>query len=310
MVSIGYGLKWFDYHLLLRAAGRLPPSWAYALARLRGAYRYRVRHRVREAARRHLREFLPQSSEPELEKRVKEFFYSPCLDEQETYFQPWLTLSRLNRFVDLEGVDQIRKCLDRGKGAIVFSAHNSSVCLFAAAHGLLGFKTSAIVRPIDPVHDPLHPVIRTYASKRRQWMEKILARPYLSPGPKDLRKVIQCLRANEIILALLDVPPELSRKKVTVDFLGKPCLFPLGIARLAEETGCGLIFCRKYYHSGWSRLRLIWEDPIYATGDLSNDIRSCIFRVEDMVRQQPSQWYWWDSFPMLWAPPENSHAPT
>ncbi len=301
-MTFGHFLKWLDYHVILKAGGYMPPAWAYRMARIRAAYRYRSRHLVREAARRHLRLAFPERTDPELERMVRDFFISPCMDEQETFFQPRLTLTGIRHFVDLQGVDQIHRCLSRGKGAIVFSAHNASVCLFASIHGLLGFKTSAIVRPVDPVNDVLHPVVRTFAFKRQQWMEKILQRPYLSPGPGDLRKVIRCLEANEIVIALLDVPPELSRKKIAVDFFGKKCLFPAGIVRLAEETGCGLIFCRKEYHPGWNRLTLQWEEAIYSTGNLRADMQKCIGRMEDMVRHQPSQWYWWDCFPMLWAP--------
>jgi lauroyl/myristoyl acyltransferase len=301
---LGYYLKWLDYHVLLRLCGLLPIPLAYAGARLRARYRHRVRHDARQAARRNMRELLPQLTEADLERNVREFFYSPCLDELETYFLPRLTLPKLERLMRIEGRQHLHTCLERGRGAILFSNHSGTAALFLVAAGLLGYKVNVIGRPLDEEDNPLHPVVRDYARPRVAWIEKHLGRRFVAPAKGNSTALADCLRANEFVLTMLDVPPEIVRNKVTVKFFGRASLFPSGFARLAKETGCALVPCEKFYLHDWAHQQLTFGEPFYSSGDINADVQTCVTLLEGMIRSHPSQWWVWDIAAMLWALPD------
>ena len=303
---LGYYFKWLDYHVLLRMCGLLPAPVAYAGARLRARHRYRVRRDTREAARRNMQELLPQLTETDLERNVREFFYSPCLDELEAYFLPRLTLRKLEKLMRIEGRQHLDTCMERGRGAILFSNHSGTAALFLVAAGLLGHKVNVIGRPLDEEDNPLHPVVRDYARPRVAWIEKHLGRRFIAPAKGNFTVLANCLRANEFVLTMLDVPPEIVHKKATVTFFGRASLFPSGFARLAKETGCALVPCEKFYLSDWVHQQLVFGEPFYSSGNISADVQTCVTLLEGMIRSHPSQWWLWDNATMLWALPDRS----
>jgi len=309
--DLGYCLKWLDYHVLLRLYGKLPARLAYACARLRAEYRYRKRKDAREAARRNMQELLPEMSDAQRERFVREFFYSPCLDELEAYFLPRLTLRKLERIMRIEGREHLDRALERGQGAILFSNHSGTAALFLVAVGLIGYKVNVIGRPLDEEDNPLHPVVRSYARPRVSWIEKHLGRPFIAPARGSFSFLADCLRANECVLTMLDVPPEIVRNKATVKFFGRDALLPSGFARLAEQTGCALVPCEKYYLPDWAHQKLKFWEPFYASGDLTADVQACASIIERMIRSHPPQWWTWDVVGMLWASPAraNLHPP-
>lgn len=299
--SVGCCFKWLDYHVLLRALGLLPAPVAYAGARMRARYRFRVRHDAREAARHNMRQLFPELTDADLERNVREFFYSPSMDEVETYFLPRLTLRKLERLVSIEGRHHLDACRARGNGAILFSNHAGTGALFLVAAGLLGHPVNIIGRSLDEADNPMHPVVRSYARRRVAWIEQHLGRRFIAPARGNLAALADLLRANEFVLTMLDVPPEIVRNRATVKFFGRDGLFPSGFARLARETGCALVPCEKFYTADWSHQRLIFGEPFFSSGDVDADVQTCVAHIERMIRSHPSQWWAWDVAGMLWA---------
>ena len=200
------------------------------------------------------------------------------------------------------GREHLDACLNDGRGAILFTNHSGATALFLVAIGLLGYKLNVIGRGLDEDENPLHPVVRSYARPRVAWIEKHLGRSFIAPAKGTASALGDCLRANEFVLTMLDVPPEIVRSKVTVKFFGRDCLFPSGFARLAKDTGCALVSCEKFYLPDWTHQQLIFEKPFYSSGDVTADVQKCVSVIETMIRAHPSQWYVWDNLPMLWAP--------
>lgn len=292
-------LEWLDYHVLLRLFSLLPLRWAYAAGRIRAYYRHSVRTDAREAARRHMRETLPELSQEELDRYVREFFYSPCLDELEGYFLPGLSSGNLGKLIDVEGRDHLERCLERKRGAIVFSTHSAGVAVCLAALGLMGFKTNVVGRSLDEEDNPLPWALRTYARRRVKCIEGKVKRPFLAPARGNSKILAQRLRDNELVFVLLDVPPEIVRQKVVVKFLGRDSLFPSGFARIAMDTGCGLVPLQRFYEAGWARQRLVFGEAIYSSEDIQQDVQTCVSIAERMILQHPSQWWVWDNLSML-----------
>ena len=297
------GLEWLDYHVLLRLFSLLPLKWAYVAARTRAYYRHRMRTDTREAARKQMRETLTELSSEELNQYVREFFYSPCIDELEGYFLPGLTAANLDKLIDIQGREHLERCLERKRGAIVFSTHSAGIAVCLAALGLMGFKTNVVGRSLDEEDNPLSWALRTYARRRVKCIEGKVGRPFLPPARGNSKVLAQRLRDNELVFVLLDVPPEIVRQKVCVKFLGRDSIFPSGFARIAKETGCGLVPLERSYEEGWTRQKIVFGEAIYSSGDLQRDVQTCVSIAERMILQHPSQWWVWDNLSMLRASP-------
>ena len=294
-------LEWLDYHVLLRLFSLLPLKWAYVAARTRAYYRHRKRADSREAARKHMRETLPKLSTEELDQYVREFFYSPCIDELEGYFLPGLTSANLDKLIDIQGREHLERCLQRKRGAIVFSTHSAGIAVSLAALGLMGFKTNVVGRSLDEEDNPLPWALRSYARRRVKCIEGKVGRPFLPPGSGNSKVLAQRLRDNELVFVLLDVPPDIVRQKVCVKFLGQDSIFPSGFARIAKQTGCGLVPLERTYEDGWTRQKITFGEAIYSSDDLQRDVQACVSIAERMILQHPSQWWVWDNLSMLRA---------
>lgn len=295
-------LKWLEYQVLLRMFCRLPLPLAYAAGRARARLKCRARQETREAALRNMRLVFPDLREVALRRMVTEFFFSPCLDEMETYLLPEMTTRLLKKRMWLEGFEHLDQCLDAGRGAFLFSNHGAGGALFLVSFGLLGYKVNIIGRSVNEEDNPFHPVVLKFVQRRIAWIEKILGRPFIAPGPGSVSTLTQKLRANECVLTMLDVPPEIVRSKTVVPFLGKDCYFPSGFARMANEAGCPMIPCQKTYRPDWAHHKLVLWEPILPSGDIDLDVRRCVKTIEKMVLMDPSQWWMWDNLPMLWTP--------
>src|SRR5262245_15766346 len=132
-----YWLLWLALGLV-RAVNTLPLRWQMAVGRTLGRVAYAASRRDRRIADINVRLCLPGLTERERRDLVKAHFGSLGCALLETGLVWWASPQRLQRMVDFEGVEHLREALQKGRGALMLSAHFTTLEMGARALTLLG----------------------------------------------------------------------------------------------------------------------------------------------------------------------------
>jgi KDO2-lipid IV(A) lauroyltransferase len=192
--------------------------------------------------------------------------------------------SKRQKLLRVEGVENIRQALERGKGVLLFSAHfgNWEVSSLALSH-LRGL--SVVARPLDS-----RPAERELVRFRASLGAKII---YKQQAAKP---ILQALRRNEMVAILID-QNVLRSQAVFVDFFGFPAATTPSLASLHLRTRAPLIpvFC---YPTSFLSYRVKIAPPldIELSGEWERDVLKITQRstkiIETEIRAQPDLWFW------------------
>jgi lauroyl/myristoyl acyltransferase len=301
-----------DYFMLMPALARL--SWRAALwwGRRRGDLRFWWRSDGREAAIANLRHAYHGTLGDEAARRIiRECFRTQTCEESETFFYTDLTPPGLQRFVTIEGRENLDAALAGGRGAIVFSSHYGSMCLAIIALAHLGYRTHVIARSLEPDENPLHEIVRRYGEAKVSALERITGIPFIIPGqPGAMDRMRAALAAGEVLYMLLSVPPELARHRCRIRFLGHPAELPIGAEYIATETGAPLVpftvrRCARGVHHVLSIGPRV-PGPEAGAGTMQR----CVDVLEREIRLDPSQFFMWEYARSFWVEGEDEPAET
>jgi KDO2-lipid IV(A) lauroyltransferase len=172
-----------------------------------------------------------------------------------------------------------------GKGVIFFSGHfaNWEVMPFAAAQ--FGYKGGEVYRPVN------NPYVDRWIVARR----KSNGTPnQIAKGPRGTRQIFTTLRRGEGIFLLAD---QKTNEGLPIPFFGRKAMTTLAPAMLALKCGAVLVPASNE-RTGGAHFKVRLHEPIEFTpsGDDARDIydltNAITRRIEQMVRERPSQWLW------------------
>jgi len=205
-----------------------------------------------------------------------------------------MTLQKIEGMITVEGEEHLKKALDMGKGALLFSAHYGNweiAPVFIRRFGSL----SVIARKLD------NPILeKELLSMRSHFGAKVIYKQLA------FKHVLRVLRSREIIAILMD-QNVLHDQAVFVDFFGKPAATTPGTALFYLRTDAPLlpVFC---IPTAGRTYRLIFSPPlkIVKTGNLDRDVlavtQASTTAIEKQIRKKPEFWLWfhnrWKSRPV------------
>jgi KDO2-lipid IV(A) lauroyltransferase len=138
-----------------------------------------------------------------------------------------ITLNQFKKNITLEGIDNLKKALENGKGAVIFTAHIGNFEWGASRIGSEGIKVWGV---------------GLYRENR--FLDKYFEKNRKSKCLKTLNAnkmlgVFRILKNNEVVAIPSDWDPTGSSK--TYDFLNKKATLPSGAMQIALATGAPLI---------------------------------------------------------------------
>ncbi len=194
-----------------------------------------------------------------------------------------LTKAEMLDLVAVEGLENLDRVHQAGKGGVLTSGHLGNWELIAATlsaierpiHGLIGQQSNTRV---DDVMNDL---------RRRQNI------PLITKSVA-LRKVLQVLKAKEFVVMLAD--QDARKSGVFVEFLGRPASTVRGPALFAIRSGCPVL--PTFVARVGTKHRLIIEAPIYPATmeDEDEQVRDLTQRYTDRlaahIRERPEEYFW------------------
>jgi len=193
-----------------------------------------------------------------------------------------LSESTVGDVVDARGLDLVHEALDHGRGCIVATAHYGNWEMFGATLALNGFGVVPIVRELRS-----HTLHRWVDGRRR------LVGMTPASRQRSLRRAVEALKANEVVVMLPDV--DTAVRGVFVEFFGRAAHTPVGPALLSARYGAPLLTGFLTRRDGQRHLAEI-AAPVEPRGDGDDDLLATTTdvtaRIEAQIRRHPEQWIW------------------
>jgi KDO2-lipid IV(A) lauroyltransferase len=276
-----YWLTWAGLGLL-RLVAFLPYGAMVRLGRGLGALLRHLALRFACTARRNLELCMPELSREARERLLKEHFASLGVALLEIPFAWWASPARLAKRVRIEGAEHLHAALARGHGAMVLTAHFTSMemagrALASVAPARIGF----LYRP------PKNAVI-AYAFERFRV-------GYGGHGiPRDdIRAFISALKNNECVWY---APDQAYRKKGAqmVPLFGIPAASNTLTSRLARVTGAPVLPYFLQRLPGTQGYLAVIHPPLenFPSDSAVADTERFNRMIEAQVRRVPEQYLW------------------
>ncbi len=267
----------------------LPRPILQAIGAGMGRLFFRIDRRHRELTKKNLRETLGSDL---IAVHVFEHFGRMVLDSIKLWS---LHPDRLKQLFDVEGVEHMQAALSRGRGAVLFTAHYGNWEMGAVNAALLFGPMLIIARALD------NRLLEKHLQAKREKIGN-----HVIEKRESARPALRTLKSGHIVAILIDqrVP---ANEGFAGTFLGRPAFTTPAAARLAQQTGAGLVpgFCEPIH--GSSRLRTVYLQEIPTTINgiqrpIADIVQECNDVISGFIRKRPELWLWMHD---RWKIPEN-----
>jgi KDO2-lipid IV(A) lauroyltransferase len=275
----GYWLLWIGLGLMWLTA-RLPYRLQMALGSLLGWLVYHLIPARRRIAEINLEMCFPGKTDEERRQLLRRHFDSLGKGTIETAMAWWTPARRLQRLQHIEGLEHLETALQQGKGAILLSAHFTSL--------ELGGRLLALHIPFHVMYrEHRNPLFEAVMRSRR---EKNFDRAH---ERQDIRNIIGSLKAGMPVWYAPD--QDYGRKhSVFAPFFGVPAAMITATARFARISGAPVVpfFQQRLDDGSGYVLRVLPALENFPSGDDIADATRINKIIEEEILRQPEQYLW------------------
>jgi len=271
---------------LARHAHLIPRRAVYPLARAMGSAVMTISPRHRRIVMDNLRlTFGAGKSALELRVIARRFYHNLVRGLLEFLRMPTTSAEEIIANNRLEGLEHLEEALDRGRGAVLFSAHYGNWETIGARLALAGYS-------------PLHVIARNQRDQEvTELLTSLRKHGGLSAIPRDgaIRECVRLLSSNQVIAMLID--QNVRVRGIFVPFFGKLAATAAGAAVIASRTEAPFIpiFCIRQ-PDGTQIGRIGPPIELQHTADLESDIiaNTALLTsvIERAIREHPDHWFW------------------
>ncbi len=285
MAELKDSIEYTFFRLLKLPLFFLPRDLSLSLGALLGRLLYHVDRKHRQIAFSNLNTaFSNRLSPGEIQKIARSCFEHFGRAFVDILKIRWMSREESDKLMILEGEEHLRKSLDQGRGALLFSAHfgNWEIApVFLSQRG----KLNVIARLLDnqSLEEELSDI-------RKEFGASVIYKH------RAARPTLRALKANEMVAVLID-QNVIRSHAVFVDFFGKPAATTPSLAAFFIKTQAPLIpvFCFPTSHKKYS---LQIHKPLNPelTGEEKTDVlkitQLCTNIIQNQIEKYPEFWFW------------------
>jgi KDO2-lipid IV(A) lauroyltransferase len=266
--------------MLLRLFEPLPYPVLMTLGRAVGALLRRLPLNFVRIARVNLSMCMPALSADERERLLNRHFQSIGIALMETAIAWWSSDARILRLTKIEGTEQLTAALAKGHGALLLSAHFTTLEIGARAI-CARIQGNIMYRPAS------NPVMGFFLARNRNKRAKRAIRR------DDIRVLIGALKDNDFVWY---APDQSYRKKGAqmVPFFGIPCATNTATSRLARMTEAQVLpfFPERLPNNGGYRITIYPALENFPSEDPIADATRYHHAIEQHIAKVPEQYLW------------------
>ncbi len=283
---IAQGVGYWLYRAAAGVAQRLPQAVLYPLAVVLGEAAYVAWGAKRHVAKENFARVLDRpAGDRDVARVARRSFRNFAKYVLEIMRFPRLRAADLERLVSIDGWENIRGAMEKGRGVIFVSVHFGNF--------EVGGARVADAIPLNVIADDL---------SNQRLMDLLVG----NRAHKNInihtpngaaRKVLSALRRNEMVGVMMDLGPRaFAFNTVTADFFGRPAAFPTVAADLARVSGAPIVVgaVMRLRDNTFRGIALppIFVDRTRQAADETARVTSSIAQgLEGLIRRRPDQWY-------------------
>ena len=264
----------------VRLVNVLPLPMQLAIGRALGRVAFWLSRRDRHVARVNLDLCLPELSPRERRKILLDHFGSLGCALFETGLVWWASSARLKRLIHFEGLEHLHAALARGKGALMLSAHFTTLEMGARALTLLGPMSVMYLTPRNALIAEL-----SRRGRSRHALQAVTS--------EQIRELLQNLKSN---LPVWYAPDQRFTDKSSelVPFFGVLAASNVATSRLAKISGATVLpyFPERRTDDRGYIVRVHPPFENFPTNDPIADTKRFHDLIERNVRRHPDQYLW------------------
>ena len=231
----------------------------------------------------------------QMREAVKATFRNLVMNELEMMFYPKINKGNVERFVVIQGEENLHTALRSGRGAMLAFGHFGANQMIMPAIGYNGYAMSQLSAPATVWEEVL--TERQFSFIERKSLELRWKHEQSLPVKHinifgSLKEAFKCLRKNEVLGVAVDGGG--GKDKLEIDFLGTKAFFSPGTMDIAFRTNCNVLptFMVRD-HKGMNTL--VIEPPI-EVGTCERDAAikemasSFVLRLEEYVKKYPDHY--------------------
>ena len=223
--------------------------------------------------------------EAEARRLVRLSFINLGRNVLEILYMPRLNRKNFRDFIEIDHLERMQEAIAEGHGVVVLTGHIGTWEWLSAAFTMNDLPVTAIAKPQPNMQF-------TYALDD---LRKTIEVQIFSRGTSELMAAARALKAGKILGFLAD--QDGGPGGALVDFLGRPAATPMGPAVFARKFGAPVLPAFILRQPGGKHKVVIGEIMRYEdTGDPDKDLYDFTVRmtriVEDIIRENPTQWLW------------------
>ncbi len=265
---------------LMRLIQLLPHALLLRVGRMIGRLVRRLPLHYTQVARCNLGLCLPELTPAQRETVLNEHFEALGMGLCESAMTWWGSDADFSRLSRVVGLEHLRRALDQGRGAILLTAHFTTL--------EIGARVLNTQVPLNAMHKrPKNALLAHFFEHHRgRHALRIFSRD-------NVRGMVRALRDNECVWY---APDQSYRKKgaAMIHFFGIPAATNVFTSRLAQMTGAAVLFVgheRLPGNAGY-RVTIHCAPSGYPSESAVTDAEQFHRFVEAEVRRNPAQ-YWW-----------------
>jgi KDO2-lipid IV(A) lauroyltransferase len=274
-----YWLVWLGL-AFVRAVNVLPLPMQMRIGNVLGRLAYSFSRRDRRIAHINVQLCLPELGEQARRNLVRAHFQALACALFETGLVWWAPDERLRRLIAFEGVEHLRAALARGRGALLLTAHFTTLEMGARALTLLGPTSIMYLTPSNPLIAELSRRGRT-----RHTVQAI--------SSEQIRDLLQNLKNN---IPVWYAPDQrfTDKNSAIVPLFGQPAASNVATSRLAKISGAPVVpyFPERRADNRGYTVRIYEPLANFPTDDPIEDTRRFHELIEAHVRRYPAQYLW------------------
>lgn len=259
---------------------KLPYGLQLFIGILLGKLMYLLMPRRRRIARINIGLCFPELGERERQALLRKSFKSLGIGIIELAMTWWGPKRRLQKLVQIEGLEHLQKALKKGKGALLLSAH---------------FTTLEIGSRLITFYQPIAAMYRKYKNPLfgeilRRVRNNIFESAVLH---SNVRGLVSCLKKN---LPVWYAPDQNYQRRycIFVPFFNIPTATITATSRIAKLSGTEVVpfFQERLPGTRGYKLRILPALKNFPSGDDVVDTTRINKLIEDEVRRLPEQYFW------------------
>ena len=291
---------------LYRAAASLLPRMheliGYPLFDLLGTLAYLLSGSARGLVSRNMRHILaPAARQADVQRYTREAFRNLARNDYDLFHMRGFTKESLRARMDIAGLDNLDRALERGKGVLLTSPHFGNTEYLMQVPTLYPYMHFMLL--VEKMDD-----VRLFDLLRALRAGKVPARvpASLDAGSRDActgidiaavdqpLKVIRRLKQNGVVGIAFD--RDVTHNGIDTEFFGQPAVFPVGAVRLAMTTGAAIVPAYGWREAERGRFQvhvfpaLELVNTADAEADVQTNLRRLLAIFEPVIRARPGQW--------------------